>query len=127
MAHDKSVEAEEKMRDALAIDPDNEEYMKYLVQALERNGKKEEANEFLKKLLLNESDPWFAHASLAKNYEELGMYDSAIMVMQQFASSHPGDRRATGYIQQLNTLKQRLEKKRQRHSSPEGAIDAAGH
>ncbi|MBN1577184.1 MAG: DUF2723 domain-containing protein [Chitinispirillaceae bacterium] len=105
MTHDMSAEAEKTMREALSIDPDNEEYMKYFVQALERNGKKQEANEVLKKLLKDESDPWFAHASLAKNYEELGLFDSAIAVMQQFASTHPGDRRAAAYLQQLNSLK----------------------
>jgi hypothetical protein len=69
MTHDMSVEAEKTMRQALSIDPGNEEYMKYFVQALEKNGKKKEATEVLKKLLKDESDPWFAHASLAKNYE----------------------------------------------------------
>ncbi|MBN1309012.1 MAG: DUF2723 domain-containing protein [Chitinispirillaceae bacterium] len=106
MTHDMSAEAEKTMRQALSIDPDNEEYMKYFVQALEKNGKKQEANEVLKKLLKDESDPWFAHASLAKNYEELGMFDSAIAVMREFSSTHPGDRRAASYLQQLGSLKE---------------------
>ncbi|MBN1760092.1 MAG: DUF2723 domain-containing protein [Chitinispirillaceae bacterium] len=107
MSNDMSVEAEKEMRQALEIDPTNEEYMKYLVQALEKNNKREEANRFLKKLLNDERDPWFAHATLARNYEELGMYDSAIAVMEQFTATHPGDRRATSYIMQLKAMKEK--------------------
>jgi len=115
MSHDMSEEAEKTMKEALKIDPENKEYLKYYAQALDKNGKKKESNEILKKLLNNDSDPWFAHASLAKNYEELKMYDSAIMVMEQFTASHPGDRRAASYIQQLKAVKD-SRKKPSRHS-----------
>ncbi|MCX7727257.1 MAG: tetratricopeptide repeat protein, partial [Chitinispirillaceae bacterium] len=104
MNHGLTEEAEKAMRQAVEIDPQNQDYMKYLVQALEKNGKKEEANEILKKLLKSESDPWFVYASIAKNYEELGLLDSAKMIMEQFASSHPGDRRAKIYLERLNNL-----------------------
>ncbi len=104
MTHDMSDEAEKAMRQALTVDPDNKDYMRYYVQALEKNGKKKEAAEILKKLLSDESDPWFAYASLAKTYEDMGMFDSAIAVMQQFVSTHPGDRRASSYIEQLKKL-----------------------
>jgi tetratricopeptide (TPR) repeat protein len=105
MTHDMSVEAEKAMAAAVAIDPANEEYLKYYVQALEKNGKKKEAADVLKKLLKSEGDPWYAYASLAKNYEDLGMYDSAIAIMNEFAATHPGDRRSAGYIQQLTGMK----------------------
>jgi tetratricopeptide (TPR) repeat protein len=107
MSNDMSDIAEKDMRKALEIDPTNEEYMKYLVQALEKNGKREEANGILKKLLKDERDPWFAHATLARNYENLGMYDSAIAVMEQFTATHPGDRRANSYIMQLKAMQQK--------------------
>lgn len=110
MTHDMTVEAEKAMRASLEIDPDNQEYMKYYVQALEKNGKKKEATEVLRKLLDGEGDPWFVHLSLARNYQESGMLDSAIAVMSQFASTHPGDRRAAAYIQQLISLKKETEK-----------------
>jgi len=105
MGHNMSEEAEKGMKEALAIEPDNKEYMKYYVQALEKNGKKSEANEVLKKMLQSESDPWYAHVTLAKNYEDQGMFDSAIAVMEQFTLTHPGDRRAASLIQQLKSKK----------------------
>ena len=107
MSHDMSDEAEKAMRVALDIDPTNEEYMKYLVQALEKNGKKQEANDILRKLLKDEGDPWFSHATLARNYEELGMYDSALSIMELFSATHPGDRRAAAYIAQLKAAREK--------------------
>ena len=107
MSNDMSDVAEKEMRQAMEIDPNNDEYKKYLVQALEKNGKRQEANEVLKGLLKDERDPWFAHATLARNYEELGMFDSAIAVMEQFSVTHPGDRRASQYIMQLKAMKEK--------------------
>jgi len=105
MSHNMTVKAEETIKQALTIDPTNSDYQKYLVQALEANGKQLEATELLKELLKKEGqnggDPWFAHSSLAKNYQDLGMIDSAVAIMQQFAATHPGDRRAAAYVQQL--------------------------
>lgn len=106
MSHNMTAKAEETMKQALMLDPANEDYMKYLVQALEANSKQLEATEILKKLLQKEgSDPWFAHSSLAKNYQDLGMIDSALAVMQQFTATHPGDRRAAAYVQELMQTK----------------------
>lgn len=105
VSHDRIGEAEKAMREAIAQDPQNVEYQKLLAQALEQSGKKLEANEILKKLLANDPDPWFVHASIARNYEELGMLDSAKNIMQQFANSHPGDRRAASYIQRIDQMK----------------------
>jgi tetratricopeptide (TPR) repeat protein len=105
LAHDKLDEAEAKMRQALAIEPDNVDYQKLLAQSLEMSGKKKEANEILRKLIGSDPDPWYAHASLAKNYEDLGQFDSAMDVMQQFAQSHPGDRRAMALIQRYDEMK----------------------
>jgi len=101
MSNNMTELAEETMKQALTIDPNNDDYKKYLVQALEANGKKAESAEILKQLLDKEGDPWFAHASLAKNYEEMGLIDSAIEVMKQFTTTHPGDRRAASYVQEL--------------------------
>jgi hypothetical protein len=105
LEHGRPAEAEAKMREALTIEPDNEEYLKMLVQALEQGGKKAEANDVLKKLLDKEADPWFAYATLAQNYESLGLLDSAKNIMEQFSITHPGDRRATAYIQRIDELK----------------------
>lgn len=111
MAHDMSEEAEKGMKQALAIEPENKEYMRYYVQALEKNGKKEKANEMLKLMLKSDADPWYTHATLAKNYEDIGMFDSAIAVMEQFSLTHPGDRRAATFIQQLKAKKTSSAKK----------------
>jgi len=105
--HDRAEEAEAGMRDALKRDPDNLDYQKMLVQALEQNGKKKEATEILNKLLNKDVDPWYVHATLAKNYEELGMLDSAQEIMRQFSLTHPGDRRASAYIEQIENLKKK--------------------
>lgn len=105
MNHNRTKEAEEKMREALNVDPTNDEYMKYFAQALEQNGKKQEANSALKTLLDSKSDPWMTHATLARNYQEMGMLDSAILIMEDFVATHPGDRRATAVINNLKELK----------------------
>jgi tetratricopeptide (TPR) repeat protein len=105
MGNDMGEEAEKAMKEALAIEPGNKEYMKGYVQALEKNGKKKEATEMLKSMLKNDADPWYSHATLAKNFEDLGMFDSAIAVMEQFSLTHPGDRRAASFIQQLKAKK----------------------
>ena len=105
--HDRAEEAEAGMRDALKRDPDNLDYQKMLVQALEQSGKKQEATEILKKLLNKDVDPWYVHATLAKNYEELGMLDSAQEIMRQFSLTHPGDRRASAYIEQIENTKKK--------------------
>jgi len=105
MENGRIEEAEKRMREALKNDPKNDQYLKLLAQALEQQpDKKAEANEILKKLLATEADPWYIYASLARNYQDLGLYDSAKTVMLQFANTHPGDRRATAYIQQLDEM-----------------------
>jgi hypothetical protein len=106
MGHGRAADAETKMREALTIEPDNAEYLKMLAQALEETGKKAESNEVLKKLLdKGDADPWFAYASLAKNYEDVGKFDSALSIMEKFSLTHPGDRRASTFIQRISELK----------------------
>lgn len=106
MGHGKPLEAEEKMREALEIEPGNTEYLRMFAQALDQNGKKEECITVLKKMLnKGDADPWYTYASIAKCYEDLGKLDSAVTTMEQFSLTHPGDRRASTYIQRLNELK----------------------
>jgi cytochrome c-type biogenesis protein CcmH/NrfG len=59
----------------------------------------------LKKIAERDPDPWTAYATLARNYEELQQYDSALMVIEEFAQSHPGDRRSAEFIARFNELK----------------------
>jgi tetratricopeptide (TPR) repeat protein len=106
ISNDRVEEAEKKIREALVTEPENEQYLKMLVQALDMQpSKKMEANEVLKKLRSSpEADPWYVYASLAKNYQDIGMLDSAIYFMQQFANAHPGDRRPAAFIDQLKAM-----------------------
>jgi len=102
--HNRAKEAEQRAREALKIDSDNMEYVKMLAQALEYEGKKQEAMEFLKKIAESDPDPWNAYISLAKNYEEMKKYDSALLVVEQFAQTHPGDKRAMQFIAHYKQL-----------------------
>ncbi|MBD3393505.1 MAG: DUF2723 domain-containing protein [Chitinivibrionales bacterium] len=105
MAHGRYEEALEKIREARMIDPGNVDYMKMEAQILDRLGKRAEANQVLKELTDNETDSWNAYALLCRNYEEMGQYDSAIAVMQEFQEINPGDRRAAAMIARLEELK----------------------
>jgi tetratricopeptide (TPR) repeat protein len=92
--HNRAAEAERRAREALSIDPENIEYVKMLAQALDLEGKHQEANGMLKKIVEEDADPWNACLTLARNYQEMQQYDSALLVIEQFAQSHPGDTRA---------------------------------
>jgi cytochrome c-type biogenesis protein CcmH/NrfG len=94
------------MREALQINPDNVDYQKMLAQALEQGGNKAEATQVLRKVLANDPDPWYATVTLARNFEELKAYDSAIAVLRQFSDAHPGDQRAAGLISKYQSMKQ---------------------
>jgi tetratricopeptide (TPR) repeat protein len=109
LAHDRAPEAEEKMRQALAIEPGNAEYLRMLAQALESQGKMQEASELMRQMMEKNIDSWETFLAAAQNYVQLGSIDSAIMVMEQFASFNPGDRRAASVIAQIQKLKQQRE------------------
>jgi predicted Zn-dependent protease len=93
-SHNRAAEAERRAREALSIDPENIEYVKMLAQALDLEGKHQEANGMLKKIVEEDADPWNACLTLARNYEEMQQYDSALLVVEQFAQAHPGDKSA---------------------------------
>jgi tetratricopeptide (TPR) repeat protein len=103
--HGRAAEAEKRAREALLIDPDNIEYVKMLAQSLDLEGKHQQANGMLKKIAERDPDPWNAYVTLARNYEEQQQYDSALMVIEEFAQSHPGDRRSAELIARFNELK----------------------
>jgi hypothetical protein len=103
--HNRLAEAEARAKEALLVDPNNIEYQKMLAQALEFEGKRNEANSMLKSLISRDPDPWNACATLARNYEDIRQYDSAISVVEQFQQAHPGDRRAGELIARYQILK----------------------
>ena len=96
--HGRQEEALMRAREALLIDPNSSDYKKMLVQALEGTGRRDSANMVLNELLDSDSDPWYVYLTLAQNHAEEGRYDSAILYMQQFQESHPGDQRASQLI-----------------------------
>ncbi len=105
MAHDRYDEALDMIKQARSIDPENTDYMKMEAQILDRLGKRSDANAVLQELAHREGDAWNAYALMSRNYEEMGMFDSAIEVMAQFQQEHPGDRRAAAMIARLQNLK----------------------
>jgi tetratricopeptide (TPR) repeat protein len=105
ISHDRAEEAERRMREALLIEPSNNDYKKMLVQTFEQSGRKQEAIGILKELIATDEDPWYACVTLAKIYEEMGAIDSAIGAMQLFLESHPGDRRASSLIGHYQSMK----------------------
>ncbi len=99
--HGRYAEAEKAARDAIASDPQNPEYMRMLSQALEMQGKGKDAIPALKELIRNDPNYYAGFENLAKNYATLREFDSAIAVITAFEESHPGDRRAEQFRQQL--------------------------
>lgn len=104
--NERYAEAESRMREALVVEPGKADYLKMLAQALDKQNKQGEANEVLRKLVSVDNDPWSSYASLAQNYADLGAFDSAIAMLQQFQQSHPGDRRAATLIRQYQDMLQ---------------------
>jgi len=105
MTHGRFDEALDKIRQARRIDPKNVEYMKIEAQILDKLGRRAEANTVLKELAQYESDSWNAYAYMCTTYEELGMWDSAIAVIEDYQRMHPGDRRAAATLARLYNLK----------------------
>lgn len=97
--------AKKRIEEALAIEPDNKEYLKLKGRLFELIGNKSGANEILKKLAKDETDPWAAYQMICKNYEDLGLFDSAIYMMKQFQQIHPGDKRASSMINRFEKMK----------------------
>jgi tetratricopeptide (TPR) repeat protein len=101
----RAEEAERRMREALNVEPGNVEYLKMLSMALDAGNKKAEANKVLRQIMVLDKDPWRACATLARNFEEAGAFDSAVAVLKEFQDSHPGDRRAAGMISYYEGMK----------------------
>ena len=102
--HGKLAEAEKSARDAIASDPTNPEFMRMLSQALEMEGKGGEAIPALKDLIARDPNYYGGFESLARDYVALKHFDSAIAVITAFEESHPGDKRAEQFRQQLMAL-----------------------
>ena len=102
--HGKLAEAEKSARDAIASDPTNPEFMRMLSQALEMEGKGGDAIPALKDLIARDPNYYGGFESLARDYVALKHFDSAIAVMTAFEESHPGDKRAEQFRQQLMAL-----------------------
>jgi hypothetical protein len=99
--HNRLAEAEKSARDAIASDPSNTEFVRMFAQVLEMEGKSKEAVIALKEIVLRDPDYFAGIESLAKNYLNLKHYDSAIAVVSAYVESHPGDRRAMQFRQQV--------------------------
>ncbi|HUI93236.1 MAG TPA: DUF2723 domain-containing protein [Chitinivibrionales bacterium] len=102
--HNRAAEAEKRAREALSIDSGNIEYVKMLAQALDLEGKRREAGVLFKEIVERDPDPWNECVSLSRIYEEEGEYDSALTVIETFAASHPGDKRAAELSARLQRL-----------------------
>ncbi|MBN2189397.1 MAG: DUF2723 domain-containing protein [Chitinispirillaceae bacterium] len=107
VTHGRLEEAEGKMRQALAIEPGNADYLRMLAQALEAQGKKQEASALLRSTIESSAGSFDTYLSVVQSYMETGTIDSAIAVMQEFAALHPDDRRALSVIGQLEQFKKK--------------------
>jgi hypothetical protein len=117
VTHGRVAEAETKIREALKIEPKNDDYLRLLTQALEMQGKKKEASDLMRKMMESNIDSWENYLSAAQDYLKMGAIDSAIMVMQQFAEIHPDDQRALSVLDQL----QKFKKQREQSAATAGA------
>jgi len=105
MTHDQLDLASKRIQEALLVEPENLEYLKMQARLHEMRGEKSESNQILKKVAAKEKDPWAVYSMMSKNYVDLGLFDSAIQIMQQFQKIYPGDRRATDLIRNFEMLK----------------------
>ena len=125
MSHNRLDEAMVRIEEALRVEPAKKEYLKLKAQIYEMQGNKSQANELLRELADDDSDPWLSYGLMCRNYEELGLYDSALLVMKQFQMLHPGDRRAAAAISRLEQLKKESKKdsaKTPVSDSPQGGV-----
>ncbi|HUI93437.1 MAG TPA: DUF2723 domain-containing protein [Chitinivibrionales bacterium] len=102
--HGRLAEAETCAREAMKSDPRNPEYVRMLAQALEMQGKSREAIPVLKMLLARDPDYYSGYESLAKMYVNLRQFDSALLAINAFQESHPGDRRADELRSQIAAI-----------------------
>jgi hypothetical protein len=100
-------EAESRMREALIIQPDNTRYLRMLAQVLDMEGKKTEAADVVSSMMQTGADLWATYAGAAREYAGAGSFDSAIIILQEYAMAHPGDRRASEAIAQLGQLREK--------------------
>lgn len=97
--------AEQRAGEALKVDPNNPEFLKMAIQTYESSGNPAKAIPILKRLLPVESDQWPVCMELARDYGDLKQYDSAISVVTRYDEEHPGDRRASEILNDLNRRK----------------------
>lgn len=105
MSHERWEEALVRIKQAREVEPGNTEYLKLEAQVQGALGNKAEANAILREVVEKDEDPWDGYLSLARNYEELGLFDSGIAMMEEYGQIRPGDRRAAHMIRQLNARK----------------------
>jgi hypothetical protein len=99
--HNRLAEAEKSAREAIASDPTNVEFIRMYAQVLEMEGKSKDAIGALKTLVQHDPNYFAGIEGLAKDYLSLKQFDSAISVVSAYVESHPGDRRAMQFRQQV--------------------------
>jgi len=95
------AEAESRMREALKIKPDQVQYLRMLAQVLDMEGKKTEAADVVSSMMQTGADLWATYAGAAREYAQAGSFDSAVIILQEYAMAYPDDRRASEAIAQL--------------------------
>lgn len=103
--HNRFAEAEKHAKEALALAPDNPEYLKMMVHILQMQGKSADANSYMKKLIEIIPDPAEIYYSLASSYESLKLYDSAVNVLKEFQKIQPQNKQIELQIARLLSLK----------------------
>lgn len=111
MEYGESDLALEKIKLAQKIEPGKKEYLQQEARLHYLKNDKTKANELLMKLADSESDPWQAYAAICQNYEEAGLYDSAVNIIEKFQLMYPGDTRAANMLKRLEMMKKFSTKK----------------
>ncbi|MBN2188937.1 MAG: DUF2723 domain-containing protein [Chitinispirillaceae bacterium] len=101
------AEAENRMREALRIQPDNTQYLRMMAQVLDMQGRKQEAAGVIRTMMESGRDLWDTYNAAAREYAANGAFDSALLVLQEYADAHPRDRRAAAAIAGLQEMKKR--------------------
>jgi tetratricopeptide (TPR) repeat protein len=103
--------AMKRIDESLRVDPDQKEFQKIKARLLELSGDRKSAQTMLEGLLQTEPDAWESYAGIVSGYEELGLYDSALIMARQFQKMYPVDKRAVDMIARLEQRKHAAEKK----------------
>jgi tetratricopeptide (TPR) repeat protein len=106
MEHGRIEEARARAEEALKVDPNRQEYMRMRAEALAQSDSEDAIDAYKELMQSGGAQNWQSYQMVAQKYIQAGLYDSALEIIEAFEKTHPGDRRATRMIRQIQRLQQ---------------------